>query len=62
MRRALEGARKVEDAAKRRAEGEDDVHEPSSTCKEVEIWKVEEVYSLIGGLCQLSKEAKAAAN
>jgi hypothetical protein len=37
----------------------------SKTCLShhpVAIWEVEEVYSMIGGLCQLSKEAEAAAD
>ena len=61
MRRTLEGARKVEDAAQRRTGGEDGVPEPSSAYQEVAIWEIEEMYSLVGGLCALGTEAPVAA-
>ena len=37
--------------------GEDGVPEPSSTYQEVVIWEIEEMNSLIGGLCALGTEA-----
>ena len=37
------------------------MREPSSTYQAVAVCEVEELYSLIGGLSQLSKEAEAAA-
>ena len=61
LRKAMEGARKVEDAAQRRTECEDDVPEPSSTYQSVAIWEIEEMYSLVGGLCALGTEAPVAA-
>ena len=55
LRKAMEGTRKVEDAARRRTECEDGVPEPSSTYQAVAIWEIEEMYSLVGGLCALGK-------
>ena len=51
LRKAMEGTRKVEDAARRRTECEDCVPEPSSTYQAVAIWEIEEMCSLVGGLC-----------
>ena len=59
LRKAMEGTRKVEDAARRRTECEDCVPEPSSTYQAVAIWEIEEMYSLVGGLCALGTEAKS---
>ena len=61
LRKAMEGTRKVEDAARRRTECEDCVPEPSSTYQAVAIWEIEEMYSLVGGLCALGTEAPVAA-
>ena len=61
LRRAMEGARKVEDAARLRTEGQDGVPEPSSTYQAVAIWQIEEMYSLVGGLCALGTEAPVSA-
>ena len=61
LRKAMEGTRKVEDAARRRTECEDGVPEPSSTYQAVAIWEIEEMYSLVGGLCALGTEAPVAA-
>ena len=60
MRRALEGVRRSEDAAQRRTEGKDGVPEPSSTYQAVAIWEIEEMYSLVCGLCALGTEAQTA--
>ena len=57
----MEGTRKVEDATRRRTECEDGVPEPSSTYQAVAIWEIEEMYSLVGGLCALGTEAPVAA-
>ena len=35
--------------------------EPSSTYQSVAIWEIEEMYSLVGGLCALGMEAPIAA-
>ena len=55
----MEGTRKVEDAARLRTEGQDGVPEP--TYQAVAIWEIEEMYSLVGGLCALGTEAPVAA-
>ena len=51
----MEGSRNVEDAERQRTEVEDGVPEPSSTHQSVAIWEIEEMYSLVGGLCALGK-------
>ena len=56
LRKAMEGARKVEDAARLRKQDHDGVPEPSSTYQAVAIWEIEQMYSLVGGLCTLGTE------
>ena len=53
--RSKEGVCRSEEGAQRRSECEDGVHEPSSAYQAVASWEIEEMYSLVGGLCALAK-------
>jgi hypothetical protein len=50
LRKLMEGLRKVQEAAERRARGNCPVPEPSSTYQSVSLWEIVEVQSLVGVL------------
>ena len=60
LRKVLEGERKVKGATTRRRDDADGDPKPTLTYQEVTIREIDEVWSLIRGLCQRCKEDKEA--